>query len=71
MDAIDYTLLSNRKLEEEMNRLTLLYTEKQNAIAGVYETDNREAIIGAINELNDISSSYNKIKYELEKRGVL
>lgn len=71
MESMDYTLLSNKKLLGEMDVLEKEYCLKQDAIKEVYQTEDEDAIVSAVEELNSLSVKYNTIKCELEKRGVL
>ena len=68
MEKKDYTLYSNKKLEEEILLLEKQHEQLKESVVALYGNNDKEAIIAGINELNAITDAYNAVQAELKRR---
>ena len=68
MEKKDYTLYSNKKLEEEILLLEKQHEQLKGSVVALYGNNDKEAIIAGINELNAITDAYNTVQAELKRR---
>ena len=68
MEKKDYTLYSNKKLEEEILFLEKQHEQLKESVVALYDNNDKDAIIAGINELNAITDAYNTVQAELKRR---
>ena len=68
MEKKDYTLYSNKKLEEEILLLEKQHEQLKESVVALYNNNDKDAIIAGINELNAITAAYNTVQAELKRR---
>ena len=68
MEKKDYTLYSNKKLEEEILLLEKQHEQLKESVVALYGNNEKAAIIAGINELNAITDAYNTVQAELKRR---
>ena len=68
MEKKDYTLYSNKKLEEEILLLEKQHEQLKESVVALDGNNDKEAIIAGINELNAITDAYNTVQAELKRR---
>ena len=68
MEKKDYTLYSNKKLEEEILLLEKQHEQLKESVVSLYDNNDKDAIIAGINELNAITDAYNTVQAELKRR---
>ena len=68
MEKKDYTLYSNKKLEEEILLLEKQHEQLKESVVALYDNNDKDAIIAGINELNAITDVYNTVQAELKRR---
>ena len=68
MEKKDYTLYSNKKLEEEILLLEKKHEQLKESVVALYDNNDKDAIIAGINELNAITDAYNTVQDELKRR---
>ena len=68
MEKKDYTLYSNKKLEEEILLLEKQHEQLKESVVALSGNNDKEAIIAGINELNAITDAYNTVQAELKRR---
>lgn len=66
METKDYTLYSNKKLEEELVVLEKQHEQLKEAVVALYGNNDKKAIMAGINELNAITDAYNTVQAELK-----
>lgn len=68
MEKKDYTLYSNKKLEEEILLLEKQHEQLKESVVALYDNNDKDAIIAGINKLNAITDVYNTVQAELKRR---